>query len=136
MKCRGASTLEYAILIIIILSVMMVMKESISRSMNGRWKSTGESFGFGRQYDVKKTTECAYAQISASYGVWYDAQCYQQAVMGSGSANPGCAAGDVACETRKMIACGEASKSYCCEGRSTTDNSHNSNCKSSEEEQQ
>ena len=59
-KKKGASTLEYSMMIIAIIACMLVMQKYIFRSMGGRWKNIGDTFGFGRQYDAAKTTECIY----------------------------------------------------------------------------
>jgi len=102
---RAVSIIEYAMLVLIILGVLFVMQFYVSRAFSGKWKSTGDSFGFGRQHSSTKTASCAYAQTSATYGVWYDENCYQQAVTG-------CSPGDLTCETNARLGCARA---YCCE---------------------
>ena len=105
---KAASTIEYAVLIIMILTSLFVMKDLFLRYFNGRWKSSGDTFAWGRQHKPGGTTACAYAQLTPTYGVWYDETCYDRAVTL-------CAAGDVACENVRKEDCGAASKDYCCE---------------------
>jgi len=61
------------LLVIIILTALYWMKGPIVRAFYGRWKTIGESFAFGRQYDPKRTVECARDTAS---GTWYDERCF------------------------------------------------------------
>ena len=105
---KSAAVIEYVVLIMMVLGALYVMKPFISRAINGHWKMAGDSFGFSRQYQQGKTTECAYAQISADFGVWFDNNCYTQAVVN-------CKPGDIDCENQAKLNCGDMTKSYCCE---------------------
>ncbi len=69
---KGQSVLEYATLIIFILIVFLAFQKYIVRGLSGRWKSSADGFGYGRQYSPNKTVECV--QFNAT--VWYDAKCY------------------------------------------------------------
>ena len=60
-------------LIIVIILAIFVFQIYFQRGLNGRWKSVGESFAFGRQYDLKRTVECAYDEYQKN---WYDTDCY------------------------------------------------------------
>lgn len=102
---RGISVLEYTMLIIIILGVLFVMQFYIARAFHGRWKATGESFGFGRQYESGKTVDCVYSQLNVDFGAWYNNDCYRQAVSG-------CAPGDIPCEDNAKLSC---KTGQCCE---------------------
>lgn len=102
-KKRGASMVEYMMLFVIVLGALYVFQTYISRAMNGRWKTTGDSFGMGRQYQSGRTTDCSYVQIDADHGVWVDMACYQQAVTS-------CKPGDIPCEDAKKSKC---HKDYC-----------------------
>ncbi len=113
---RAASVIEYTMLIIMVVGVLMVMKEYLSRSVNGHWKAAGDSLAFGRQYQAGKTTECAFAAITEGYGVWYDNTCYAQAVTA-------CPPGNVACEDRAKACC---CQDYCCD--QNTEAAGGSNC--------
>ena len=80
--------MEYVILMIILLTVLYVMKDVISRGVFGRYKQAGDVFGFGRQYDSKRTVVCktdvAYDLTSGqptNSEVTYDEGCYQSKVM-------------------------------------------------------
>ena len=101
---QGASMIEYVILVTLIIAVLFVMQFYISRAFHGRWKSTGDSFGMGRQYQAGQAIDCTYAQINAGFGVWYDSDCYQRA------ATLQCAPGDIACENAQKQICAGA---YC-----------------------
>ncbi len=74
---NGSSVTEYAVLIIIILTALYWMKGPIARTFYGRWKTAGDSFAFGRQYDPQRTVECAYyASPDGASKVWYDERCF------------------------------------------------------------
>ena len=47
---RGSLSLEYAILIAIIVAALVGMSFYFQRALNGKWREAGDSFGFGRQY--------------------------------------------------------------------------------------
>ena len=113
---KGFSIIEYCILIIIILSSLLVMQDLIKRAFNGHWKAAGESFGFGRQYSPSKTVECAYSQINADYGAWYDNNCYQGQITH-------CQTGNLVCEDVAKKSC---CQNYCCEDNQEP--SGHSNC--------
>lgn len=50
---KGQSIIEYAVLIIIVMIVFFVMRNYISRGMQGRWKSSIDDVG--EQYDPRDT---------------------------------------------------------------------------------
>ncbi|MDO8675279.1 MAG: hypothetical protein Q7K71_04080 [Candidatus Omnitrophota bacterium] len=70
---RGRAVIEYALLIAIILAALFWMKGPIVRAFYGRWKTAGDSFAFGRQYDPKRTVECAHDTATRT---WYDERCF------------------------------------------------------------
>lgn len=72
-KQSGRAVIEYALLITIILAALFWMKGPIVRAFYGRWKNAGDSFAFGRQYDPKRTVECAHDTASRT---WYDERCF------------------------------------------------------------
>jgi hypothetical protein len=74
-KKNGQSTLEYAVFIIIVLTVMFVMQKYIVRAFSGRWKGVGDSWGHGRVYSPTETVECLYGAPYAA--VWYDSACFK-----------------------------------------------------------
>jgi hypothetical protein len=45
--------MEYMALVIFILGALLAMRVYILRSMSGKWKAAGDSFGQGRQYDPR-----------------------------------------------------------------------------------
>jgi hypothetical protein len=123
MNKRGASVIEYIVLIVLILSALYVMKDMMSRGIFSKYKQTGESFGFGRQYDAKRTMVCkedplscgakyilGRRAINANSRILYDEDCYQGKVRrtpapinnGSGwntdtGGCPQCSPGDDSC---------------------------------------
>ena len=105
-KNGGLSTIEYMMMVIIVISALLWLQIYMQRAFQGHWKTAGDAFGLGRQYEASKVTDCAYAQINSSYGVWYDDTCYQYKVTVN------CKPGDTACEDNQRIACVQA---YCCE---------------------
>ena len=73
---RGRSIIEYAVLVIIILTALYFMKGPILHALYGRWKTAGDSFAFGRQYDPKGTSACTHVTLSDNTGIWYDERCF------------------------------------------------------------
>ena len=47
----GLSTIEYAVLIAVIVAALVGMSFYIKRALSGKWRDVGDSFGFGRQYE-------------------------------------------------------------------------------------
>jgi len=85
---KGLSVLEYAILVIIIISAFLVMRNYIQRGIYGVWGKTGQSFAFGRQYDSQKSIDCAFDEQS---NLWYDRNCIDSLVnQECTSGNPSC----------------------------------------------
>lgn len=46
----SSSTLEYAVLILIVAVALVTMSGYIRRALSGKWREVGDTFGFGRQY--------------------------------------------------------------------------------------
>ena len=80
---RAASVLEYITLIAIVAGALLIFQKYIAQAFYGRWKSVGDSFGAGRQYDPKRTIECTYDTVKLE---WVVAKC---------NGAPGCTVGDV-----------------------------------------
>jgi uncharacterized protein (UPF0333 family) len=51
---RGQSTLEYVILIVIVIAALLTMQMYMKRGVQGRWKSAADELG--EQYDPNSTT--------------------------------------------------------------------------------
>ncbi len=113
---RAIAMIEYVVLIVIILGALYVAVPRIVRVFNGHWKTSGDSFGFGRQYQTARTAECAYAQLRTDYGVWYDNVCFtHKAAL--------CGPRDKVCEDNARMQCGtDAQKAYCCENNNPSEN--------------
>ena len=56
--------IEYAVLFVIIIGAFLIMRNYIQRGVFGMWGQSGQSFGFGRQYDSQKTIECSFDEQS------------------------------------------------------------------------
>ncbi|MDD5004882.1 MAG: hypothetical protein PHS93_00020 [Candidatus Omnitrophica bacterium] len=52
----AASTLEYVVLIAIIVAALMAMQFYLRRAICGSFRSTADTFGQGRQYEPSVTT--------------------------------------------------------------------------------
>ena len=52
---KGASIIEYVILLAVVAIAIIGMSAYLKRSVSGKWKQTMDVFGFGRQYDPAKT---------------------------------------------------------------------------------
>jgi len=51
---RSASfSLEYATLIVIVAAAMIGMAIYVKRALMGKWRSVGDTFGHGKQYETK-----------------------------------------------------------------------------------
>ncbi len=47
---KAFSSLEYAVLIAIIVAALLAMSVYLRRAITGRWRDVGDTFGHGRQY--------------------------------------------------------------------------------------
>lgn len=54
---RAFTTLEYAVLIAIVVAGLIGMSVYIKRALSGKWRDAADSFGSGRQYEPGVTTE-------------------------------------------------------------------------------
>jgi len=54
---KAASTLEFAALVVFVISALLVFQRYIYRGMAGSWKAAGDAFGHGRQYDPRNFGE-------------------------------------------------------------------------------
>ena len=71
---KAFSVIEYALLFVIIIGAFLIMRNYIQRGLNGTWAKSGQTFGFGRQYDPQKSIECAFDEQA---NVWYDHNCFE-----------------------------------------------------------
>lgn len=75
-KKQGQSTIEYIILLTLVVLALCVMQKYIGRAMYGRWKTTGDVIGFGMQYDPFLTFECSFDYKYSQE--WYNSECYDK----------------------------------------------------------
>ena len=54
LRKQGSFSLEYAALLVIVAAAMIGMAIYVKRALSGRWRSVGDTFGQGRQYEVSK----------------------------------------------------------------------------------
>ena len=47
----GQSVIEYAVLIAVLVAALMGMGVYAKRSLLGKWRGVGDTFGFGQQYE-------------------------------------------------------------------------------------
>jgi len=118
---KAFSIVEYAALLIIVISAFLIMKTYIQRGIHGNWGKTGQTFAFGRQYDPQNTIECGYDDTA---NMWYDRNClvsYTAAACSDGSTcskaqcgngQPCGCNGDVNCE-ENIISSGVCKTSSC-----------------------
>ena len=50
---RGGFSIEYAVLIAVVSAAVLGMSVYVQRALAGRWRSVGDTFGQGRQYETK-----------------------------------------------------------------------------------
>lgn len=55
MKKKGSLTIEYAVLIAIVAAALLGMAVYLKRSLCGKWREVGDTFGHGRQYEPNAT---------------------------------------------------------------------------------
>ena len=92
-KKNAAATLEYVVLILIVLGVAILSRDYVSRAIFGKWKTSMDSLSSGRQYDPAKTMECLYDPPT---GIWYDVKCAEAII---------CAPTDTACLFDRVNQC-------------------------------
>lgn len=49
------SMVEYCVLITVVVAALIGMQIYLKRAICGRWKTNGDAFGFGRQFDPAST---------------------------------------------------------------------------------
>ena len=52
---RGFSTIEYSVMIAIVVASLIGMSVYTKRAIMGKWREAADTFGFGRQYEPKVT---------------------------------------------------------------------------------
>ena len=55
MRARGQSIVEYAVLVAVVVAMLLSMAIYVKRALCGRWRQTGDVFGYGRQFEAGKT---------------------------------------------------------------------------------
>ena len=107
---RGASVVEYIVLTMMITGALYVMKDSISRGIFAKFKSAGDSYAYGRQYDAKRSSVCKTDLTNRGAEVSYDEDCYTKLVMRDPDHGgcPQCYPGEEDC-----FRCEDAIKSQC-----------------------
>ena len=53
---RGQAVLEYCMMVVILVAALMAARRFFKAVLMGRWQSTADMFGFGRQYEPGRTT--------------------------------------------------------------------------------
>ena len=53
---RGQSVIEYAVLIAVAVAALVGMSVYTKRALMGKWRTVGDTFGSGRQYEPGVTT--------------------------------------------------------------------------------
>lgn len=133
---RGASVIEYIILIVMFLTAILVMQKQIARGIFGRWKGLGDALGYGVQYDPATTLECGRhvprLPNPPYWGseIWYEQKCFEcclyvnaatgnYATSCSGFTNPVGPLGLTACrslptDSAKISCCAQGCESTSC----------------------
>ena len=96
-KNRGVSTVEYMLVIAFILAAFAFFQKYIFRGISGKLHGVGDSYGYGRQYDPKRTIECLYD--SRFFNVWYDGVCAE---------GFNCLGSDIGCLRTSVSSCSRA----------------------------
>ena len=53
---QGGFTVEYAVVVVVVIAALLGMAVMVKRGLAGRWRSVGDTFGHGRQYEPGVTT--------------------------------------------------------------------------------
>jgi len=53
---RGQSAIEYTVLIAVAVAALLSLSIYTKRSLMGRWRSIGDTFGYGRQFEPGVTS--------------------------------------------------------------------------------
>ena len=75
-KRRAQSTLELALLVVLILAAFYIFQRTAVRSIAGRWKATGDMMGHGRLLDAFNTIECDFDIRFPEMNRWYNRHCF------------------------------------------------------------
>lgn len=47
---QGSLSIEYAVLLAVVVAALIGMSVYTMRALSGRWRTVGDTFGYGRQY--------------------------------------------------------------------------------------
>lgn len=69
--------LEYVTLLVFIMGALVIFGNYIIYGLTGKWKKTGESFGFGIHFIPQNSVQCRYDTYSNT-GRWYDVELFDK----------------------------------------------------------
>lgn len=72
----GQAVSEYLVFIVLIIGGFILMQPYILRGFAGRWKSVGDSLGYGKLYDPHLTNECVFDY--QYYNIWYSVKEFEE----------------------------------------------------------
>jgi len=75
-KSKGQSTLEYTVLLIVVMGALLSMQNYIKRSIQGRWKATIDDMG--DQYDPRITNSFIIHTIMSNQTTTITAKTYKE----------------------------------------------------------
>ena len=79
LKQKGQSTLEYVVLVIIVMAVFLTVRDYVKRGIQGRWKSAIDDVGeqydplastTGINYSLSSNAEMHITTVIDNQGVW------------------------------------------------------------------
>ena len=56
-NAKGTITLEYVIIITVVVAALVGMSIYMKRAICGKWREAADAIGFGKQYDPQKTIQ-------------------------------------------------------------------------------
>ncbi len=77
-KQQAFAMLEYVLLMIVIITALAAFSSYIQRGMQGQYRKSGETFGYGRQYSAYASLECAFDDKA---NVWYSVACFNNQIL-------------------------------------------------------
>ena len=73
-KNRAEAVIEYMALIMFFLTALWLFDTHIVSGFVGRWKTVGDSFDHGREFDPRTTKNSAFDSVY--HNMWYDEKCF------------------------------------------------------------
>ncbi len=61
---NGISVIEYSLIVAVAVTALLGMSVYVKRAVCGRWRQAADTFGYGRQYDMKSDPKYVGPQLN------------------------------------------------------------------------